>query len=267
MRAYVSVWKLRFINGLQYRASAIAGAITQLFFGFVFIMIYIAFYSHSTAQPPISLKEIITYVWLQQIFLSFIMLWARDNEIFDLITSGNIAYELCRPIGIYPLWFAKLLAQRVANAALRCLPIVLVVFFLPEPYRMTTPPDWPTLFFFVASLLLGLFVIVAISMMIYISVFWTLSPTGSILMISIAGEFLAGMIIPVPLMPDWLQRFTYVLPFRWTVDFPFRVYSGHISQTEALWGIIIQVGWLGVLIGIGWATMRKALRQIVIQGG
>ncbi|MDQ0111033.1 ABC transporter permease [Paenibacillus harenae] len=267
MRAYVSVWKLRFINGMQYRAAAIAGALTQLFFGFVFIMIYMAFYSHSSGQPPMSLKEVITYVWLQQIFLSFIMLWFRDNEIFDLITSGNIAYELCRPIGVYPLWFAKLLAQRVTSAVLRSIPILIVVFFLPEPYRMAWPPDLSTLLLFVASLLLGLLVIVAVSMLIYISVFWTLSPTGSTLMISVAGEFFAGMIVPVPLMPDWLQKFTYALPFRWTVDFPFRVYSGHIPQTEALWGMIIQICWLCLLIGFGYASLRRALRQVVIQGG
>lgn len=267
MRAYASVWKLRFINGMQYRAAAVAGALTQLFFGFVFIMIYMAFYSHSSGQPPMSLKDLITYVWLQQIFLSFIMLWFRDNEIFDLITSGNIAYELCRPIGIYPLWFAKLLAQRVSSALLRSGPILLITFVLPEPYRMSIPPDWPSLLLFAGSLLLGLLVIVAISMLIYISVFWTLSPTGSTLMISVAGEFLAGMIIPVPLMPDWLQQFSYVLPFRWTVDFPFRVYSGHIPHTEALLGIIIQLGWLSVLIGIGYISLRRALRQVVIQGG
>jgi ABC-2 type transport system permease protein len=267
MNAYISVWKLRFINGLQYRAAALAGMATQLFFGFIFIMIFVAFYSQSTVQPPISLKDLVVYVWLQQIFLAFIMLWFRDNEIFQLITSGNIAYELCRPCSIYPFWYAKLLAQRLSSAILRCFPILVVVLVLPQPYRMSLPPSLTALVLFILTLVLGLLVIVAISMLIYISVFWTMSPTGSTLMISVAGEFFAGMVIPVPLMPLWLQKIAYLLPFRWTADFPFRVYSGQIGQAEALWGVLVQLLWLVILIGVGIWSLRKALRQVVVQGG
>lgn len=267
LKPYLSVWRLRFIHGMQYRSAAFAGILTQLFFGFIFIMILVAFYEHSNSTPPISIQEIVAYTWLQQIFLAFIMLWFRDSEIFQLITSGNIAYELCRPAGIYPFWYSKLLAQRLSAAMLRCFPILAIVFFLPEPYRMTLPPTPTAFILFIVSLLLGLLLVVAISMFIYISVFWTLSPTGSTLMISVAGEFFAGMIIPVPLMPDWLQKVAYALPFRWTADFPFRVYSGHIGEAEALWGIFIQMIWLVALIGIGYVILNRALRQVVVQGG
>jgi ABC-2 type transport system permease protein len=267
MRAYFSVWRLRFTLGLQYRAAALAGMATQLFFGFIFIMIFEAFYSGSAAEPPISLQQLITYVWLQQIFLSFIMLWFRDNEIFQLITSGNIAYELCRPCGIYPFWFAKLLGQRLSSAILRCFPLLLIVFVLPQPYRMSLSPSLEAFVLFLMALLLGLLLVVAISMMIYISVFWTMSPVGSILMIAVVGEFFAGMVIPVPLMPLWMQNVTYALPFRWTADFPFRVYSGQIPAAEALWGIVVQLGWIAVLVVLGLWLIRRALRQIVVQGG
>ncbi|AEI43915.1 ABC transporter permease [Paenibacillus mucilaginosus] len=267
MRAYVSVCRMRFLNGLQYRAAALAGVATQLFFGLIFIMVYVAFYNGSTAQAPISLQDIVAYIWLQQIFLAFIMLWARDNEIFQLITGGSIAYELCRPCGIYPFWFAKLLAQRLSSALLRCFPILLIVFFLPEPYRLSLPESPGAFALFLITLALGLLLVVSVSMLIYISVFWTLSPTGSILMVSVAGEFFAGMILPIPLMPQWLQTITYVLPFRWAVDLPFRVYSGHIPADEALWGILIQLGWLAFLVGTGRLLLRRALRQVVVQGG
>ncbi|MDF2836976.1 MAG: putative transporter permease protein [Paenibacillus sp.] len=267
MRAYASIWRLRFINGMQYRAAAFAGMATQLFFGFVFIMIFAAFYKSGGDSAPISLQDLITYVWLQQMFISLIMLWFRDNELFAMITSGNIAYELCRPLGLYPFWFAKLMAQRVASCVLRCFPIMIIVFLLPEPYRMSLPPDAGAFLLFAAALILGLTLIVAISMMIYISVFWTMSPTGSILMISVAGEFLAGMVIPVPLMPDWLQRIAYALPFRWTTDFPFRVYSGHIPKVDAILGLCIQLGWIITLAAIGLWLMRRALRNVVVQGG
>ncbi|TBL78322.1 ABC transporter permease [Paenibacillus thalictri] len=267
MTTYLSVWKLRFLTGLQYRTAALAGLATQLFFGFIFIMIYVAFYSQSTVNPSISLQQLAAYVWLQQIFLTFVMLWFRDNELFQLITSGNIAYELCRPCGIYSFWYAKLLAQRLSSAALRCVPILIVAVLIPAPYRLTLPPSPLALLLFIVTLLLGLLLIVSISMMIYISVFWTMSPTGSTLMIAVTGEFFSGMVIPVPLMPVWMQYITYALPFRWTSDFPFRVYSGQIPETEALWGILIQLLWLALMLTVGKWWLNKALRQVVVQGG
>lgn len=267
MKAYVSVFKLRLYHGLQYRAAALAGIATQFFWGFIIIMVYEAFYSGSIAPNPISLAQLISYVWLQQAFLAFIMLWFRDNELFQLITSGNIAYELCRPSEIYGLWYAKLIAQRLASALLRSMPILVVAFFLPEPYRLMIPTDLATAILFVSALLIGLLMIVAISMMMYITVFYTMSPTGSLLLFGVIGEFLAGMVIPIPLMPDWMQNIVYMLPFRWTADFPFRVYSGHISKEDALIGIVIQLVWLLTLVGVGRLAMAKSLRRVVVQGG
>jgi ABC-2 type transport system permease protein len=92
-------------------------------------MVFEAFYEYATNTPPISLKELITYIWLQQAFLVFITIWFRDNELFDHITSGNIAYDLCRPCELYGFWYAKLLAQRLSSAMLRCFPILIVSFF------------------------------------------------------------------------------------------------------------------------------------------
>ena len=267
MRPYVSVLKLRLLNGLQYRTAALAGIATQFFWGFIIIMVFQAFYSHSNTNPPMTLEEVVAYVWLQQSFLALVMLWIRDNELFEMITNGNIAYELCRPCGIYGFWYAKLIAQRISSAMLRSLPILFIAFLLPQPYRLILPPNMDTSFLFLAALTLGALILVAISMFIYISVFVTMSPTGSLLLFSVAGEFFSGLVIPIPLMPTWVQNIANLLPFRWTVDFPFRVYSGQIPQDQALIGIIAQLIWLFVLLGLGKILLDKAVRKVVVQGG
>lgn len=267
MRVYFSVFKMRLINGLQYRTAAFAGVATQFFWGFLNIMIFEAFYQNSTVNQPISLEQLIDYIWLQQSFLVFIMLWFRDWEIFDLITGGNIAYELCRPCGIYGFWYSKLIAQRASGALLRCLPILIIAFLLPEPYGLSMPTSLTAAVLFISTLLLGLCVLVAISMFIYISVFITMSPVGSMLMISVLGEFFAGMIIPIPLMPHWLQKIAYILPFRLASDLPFRIYSGNIPVNEGLTSIFIQLIWLAALVFTGRMLLGKALKKVVVQGG
>ena len=255
------------MNGLQYRVAALAGVVTQFFWGFMLIMIYEAFYQGAAGSQPIQLYQLVTYIWLQQAFLVFVVLWYRDGELFNMITNGNIAYELCRPFRLYEFWYAKLLAQRLSGALLRCFPILLIAFFIPSPYKLTLPPSPAAFGLFLITLTLGLLVLVSISMFIYISVFITMSPIGSLLMIGILGDFLAGGIIPVPLMPAWLQKIAYALPFRLASDLPFRVYSGNIPIGEAVVGIATQIVWLAALIILGKLAMKKVLMRVVVQGG
>jgi ABC-2 type transport system permease protein len=267
MRAYYSLFKMRLLKGLQYRVAALAGVSTQLFWGFIYIMIYEAFYSSTTIEQPITLRQLIQVVWLQQSFLVFIMLWYRDNELFNLITSGNIAYELCRPTDLYGLWYAKLIAQRLSGAILRCFPIIIVASLLPYPYNFTLPYSLTAFILFLITLTLGLILIVAISMLIYISTFYTMSPMGSLLIFSVLGEFFSGLVIPIPLMPGALQKLAYLLPFRYTSDLPFRLYAGNISIREGVISIGVQFLWILLLITLGRLWMKKALRKIIIQGG
>ena len=60
MKFYLSYFKLRFITGLQYRAAAYAGLATQLFFGLVFIMVYLAFYESGGKETPMQIQELIS---------------------------------------------------------------------------------------------------------------------------------------------------------------------------------------------------------------
>jgi ABC-2 type transport system permease protein len=116
-------------------------------------------------------------------------------------------------------------------------------------------------------LLLGLVLIVAISMLIYIVTFYTMSPMGSLLIFGVFGEFFSGLIIPVPLMPQGLKQLVYVLPFRYTSDLPFRIYAGNIGVGEALSSIGIQLLWILAVLIIGRLWMKRTLKRIVVQGG
>lgn len=267
MRAYSAIFRMRLIAGMQYRAAAWAGVATQFFWGFMYIMIYLAFYRSSSAEPPMTIEQLVAYMWLQQSFLAIIMLWWQDGDLLSQITSGHVAYELCRPYNLFYFWYARLLALRLSNVTLRCLPILTVAFLMPEPYRMSLPAGAVALLLFLLSLLLALLLVAAISMFIYILTFITMSPVGSRLIVGVAAEFLAGSVIPVPLMPLWLQKVLNFLPFRYTADLPFRLYSGSIAGSGAFFQIFIQLFWIVMLLFTGNLMFRQILRRIVIQGG
>lgn len=266
MKQYISFLRVSIMKGLQYKTAAIAGIFTQFFFGLLFIMIFEAFYAQNPNQP-IELSQVIQMVWLQQSFLVFIMLWHRDSELYNMITSGNIAYELCRPTNLYSYWYSRLLGSRLSGALLRCFPIIIAASLLPEPYKLHAPVSIEAFLLFSITISLSLLLIVSISMFIYISIFYTLSPAGSFLFIAVFGEFFAGLTIPVPLMPGWLQIVCNFLPFRYASDLPFRIYNGHIGTSEALISLMIQILWIILLYFLGRLWMNRALNKVVVMGG
>ena len=142
MKKYYSFFRLKFVMGLQYRAAALAGIVTQFFWGFMEIMIFRAFYRADAAAFPMSFEATASYIWLQQAFLMFFVAWMMENEIIAAIISGDVAYELCRPVSIYNMWFSRSIAARLSRAVLRCFPILIVAAFLPAPYGMEPPADW-----------------------------------------------------------------------------------------------------------------------------
>jgi len=267
MKPYISLLRVRFLNGLQYRAAALGGLTTQFFWGLMLIFIYSAFYGDTAYSNGFSFRDLVTYIWLQQAFLAFIFLFDWDAELFEMITDGGITYELCRPINLYQIWYVKLFSKRLASGLLRFSPILVIGFLMPYPFNLLLPQSPLSFLLFLIALFLGLLLLVSISMMIYISVFKTMHPAGSMMIFGVIGEFFAGMTIPIPLMPLWLQDITWYMPFRWTADLPLRVYSGHIGTQEALIGIAMQIFWITILVSAGALVMKSVTRLSMVQGG
>lgn len=267
MRPYIAYFKQCFMSGLQYRAAAMAGIATQYFWGFMYLMIYAAFYKNAGPQTSFTFSQLVDYIWLQQAFLALIMNWYRDNDLFKLITSGNIAYELCRPMDIYRFWYAKLLAKRLSSALLRFMPIIVCAVLIPEPYKLHLPSSLLTLLAFIIALTLGICLMIALNMFVYLLTMKIMSPMGALLLYSVIADFLSGTVIPLPFMPERLQSILVVLPFRYTADFSFRVYSGHIQGAAVLQGFGMQLFWMSICIILGKVWMHAQLKKVALQGG
>lgn len=267
MRGYLKYFKTQAINELQYKAAAFAGISTQVFWGLLNTMVFVAFYSNVSTNVDISLSQLITYVWLNQAFLRLVYIRVIDSNMLKTIKNGNVAYELCRPYNLYNWWFVKYLAQKYASVLLRFLPIIILGLLLPKPYTLSAPASIYSFILFIISLILGSLVLIAIQMIILSIAFFTNEGKGISDIIFIIGDILAGAVFPLPLMPKLVQNISSYLPFRLIADLPFRVYSGNINISLACTSIVVQVIWLLVLLILGHLIMKIALKKVCIQGG
>ena len=267
MKKYMAIFRIRFINALQYRAAALAGMATQFAWGFMEIFAFAAFYRAHPGAFPMEFSQTVSYIWMQQAFLALFMMWFWENDIASAISEGSIAYEMVRPVDLYNRWFCQASANRLARTALRCAPILIVALIVPEPYRMTIPPNAGQLLSFLLSAMLSLGVVVAFSMLMYISLFYTLSPMGMRLIVAVVADFLAGATVPLPFFPEPIRAVAELLPFAAMQNMPLLIYSGNITGTDALKGIALQVFWVVALLLTGRFLMSRALKKVVVQGG
>ncbi len=267
MNTYFALVKMRFINGLQYRAAALAGIATQFGFGFMFISQYLAFYRTNPSAFPMEIVQVVSYIWIQQAFLALFMTWFFEGDIFSAIISGQVSYDLARPMDLYGKWYCQCIASRLSRAVLRCFPIIIIALLLPHPYKLVLPPDITQFLLFLLSSVLALSVVAAFGMLIYISTFYTMSPVGVRIIGAALADFMAGSIVPLPFFPDGFRHIAQILPFAAMQNMPLRIYSGNISGTDALYGVFFQFCWLIILFVFGKMWMNITLKKVIIQGG
>ena len=268
MKTYISIFKLRFINGLQYRAAALAGVSTQLFFGFIFITVYVAFFeSNNSTNLPMNLQEIVDYLWLNQAFLALIYTWIQDKDLLSLIRNGNIAYEYVRPISFYKKWFTTMYANRLSNVLLRFIPVIIIASILPATYKLGLPVSILGFIMFILSLILASLIVNTFSYIIHILTFYTLDEKGIVSLFMVISEIFAGGTVPIAFFPKILKIIAYILPFRYTCDLPFRIYSGNISVINAIPSLIGGIVWLIILLFIGYLLSKDITKKAIIQGG
>lgn len=263
IRPYVALTGARFRILLQYRAAALAGFGTQLFWGLIRVMIFEAFYRSTSAPQPMTYAQTVTYLWLIQAMLLLIP-WSIDAELRALIRSGGVAYELLRPADLYWFWYSRALAGRIAPVMLRCVPMFVVAglfFGLQPPASVAAAGAW--LLATVGAVLLSC----AITNLLAISLLWTVAGDGIVRLLSVLSTLLSGSIVPLPFFPDWSQPILALLPFRGLIDSPFRLYTGHIPPDQALAVVGHQVAWTAGLVLLGRALLGLGARRMVVQGG
>jgi ABC-2 type transport system permease protein len=85
--------------------------------------------------------------------------------------------------------------------------------------------------------------------------FWT-TRVGPIFQLYIAVELLlSGRLVPMALMPAWVQALANVLPFQWTFGFPIEALVGNLPTDQLLGGLAMQLLWIvvgSILVRVVW---------------
>jgi ABC-2 type transport system permease protein len=97
--------------------------------------------------------------------------------------------------------------------------------------------------------------------------FWTTRGAAVFDLYMATEMLLSGRLVPLRLMPDWVQTLANFLPFKWTFGFPIESLVGDMSTQSLLLGLAAQVLWIGIgllLFNFAW---RAAIKHFSAVGG
>lgn len=263
---YFSFFRMRFLALLQYRAAALAGATTNWAFGMMRAMVMVAFYESADRVQPMSLAQAVTYIWLGQMMIS-ILPWNLDKDVSNSVISGQVAYELTRPIDLYSMWFARTLAYRIVPTLMRGVPMFIVcALFLPDRLSITLP-SFAALGAWAASIIGAIVLSVSITSLMHAYVLIIQRVDGLTRLVNALAELLSGMIIPLGLMPEKMQGFLRYQPFAGVIDLPAQLFCGSMPAGDVWQVVLMQAVWAVVFIAAGRAVTKYGLKQVVLAGG
>jgi len=162
----------------------------------------------------------------------------------DRIQHGRLSMELMRPmhpihsdVSYFAGWKFVMIFLWIPIGA------VLALIFKP----ILNPSWFQVIVFFIA--IWGAYLVrTLIYAILGLITLWT-TRVGAIFELFFALEMiLSGRFVPMTLMPDWVQRVAFYLPFQWTFFYPINSLVGQPSVSELISGLGMQLLW--ILIGL-----------------
>ena len=180
------------------------------------------------------------------------------EDVGNDIAQGTVAVELLRP--------ASVLGIRMATEIGRGLPKVAALFVaggLLATVVSDGPPRPATLLLVAPSLVLAITANLFAQHTVAAIAFW-IRDAGSIWFLYMKAVFiLGGMIIPLELLPDGVQRFAMLLPFLAMAYVPARFAAGFWEPAL----LLEQLFWIGVLAIGASLAFRAGERRLQVVGG
>lgn len=178
------------------------------------------------------------------------------------IQRGRLAGELIQPIhpihrdiGYFAGWKFVVIVMWLPIA------VVLTLIFKPE----LSPSPSEVGFFFIA-LWGGFFVRFMALWALGLITFWTTRVHALYDLYFTAELLLSGRLVPLSVMPGWVQGLANVLPFKWAFEFPIETLIGRLSTGEIIFGIGMQLFWTLVGLFVGRQTWHAGLKRFTSVG-
>jgi ABC-2 type transport system permease protein len=260
---YVSLARTALQQAIAYRVTTFLSVGLTFVWVFILYFLWRAAYADTSAIAGFSWEEMRTYVVIAY-GINALVGWQIGSTMMATIRTGDVVFEILRPQNYCGMQIARACGFTVIEGAISLLftlVIGLLVLGIEPPASVLSGS------LFAVTVVIGFLTKVLVVFCVSLLTFWTLSGLGIMWSQQAVIQILSGTIVPLALMPGWLQWTAEVLPLRGIVSTPLMLYLGKADGWHAVGLIALQIGWLVALWVLANLAWRKAFAAVEIQGG
>ncbi|MEK7786600.1 MAG: ABC-2 family transporter protein [Chloroflexota bacterium] len=228
----------------------------------IFVFFWRAVYAENTVISGLSLQQTLNYILIAQVLAPIV----QSRSVFRmgwLIGNGMIAVELIRPVDFQARSYVESLAD-LATFLITKIPLALLAWLI---FGLQLPGDPLVWVCFAVSLLLGATIIFFADWAFSCLAFYTTETWGLSVVREGVVAFFSGALLPLAMMPGWLQAIGRALPFAQVLYVPVSILGGIIPVASAPGAWLIQLLWIAGLGLFSRVFYNIAIRKVTVQGG
>ena len=239
-----------------------AGLVLNVIQMAILVFFWRAIYADTSTISGLALDQTIRYILLAFIFMPLTMndlVWEFGTN----LSEGLMIHHLLRPVSFQAMHYAQVLGGLTTRLVLQ-LPMLFVAILV---FGLKLPTDVTTWLAFIVSSMLGFTVMFFFNWFVACFTFYTTETWGLGMLIQGMNFFLSGALIPLVMMPGWLQSIVLSIPFAQALAVPIGLLTGITPLSEAPHAWFVQVLWIIGMWIISTLFFRIAVRKITVQGG
>ncbi|MFT3769456.1 MAG: ABC-2 family transporter protein [Minicystis sp.] len=260
-RAYPTLLRVGLAEAVAYRAEMVVWMLTT-----TMPLVSLALWSAVASKGPVGRfgqqqfgAYFLCTLVVRQLTGSWLV-WALNME----IRSGTLSQRLLRPIHPLVSYSAENLSA-VPMRALISAPMAVIAMFVIEPGSL---PHTPGRIALILASLVGAWTITFFTMALVGALAFFIESSTSIFEIwLVVFGLLSGYLVPLELLPGWLQTISDALPFRYTVAFPVEATLGLLPPGAALRNLAVQWAYVAGCAGAALWVWRAGIRRFSAFGG
>jgi ABC-2 type transport system permease protein len=180
------------------------------------------------------------------------------EQLGDDVSSGGVAVELLRPVSLVGLRVAAELGRSIPRLGVCVLVAAVLV-----PLTAGAPPSLAALALALPALLLAITCNIVAMHTFAASAFWLRETRSTWFLYQKLVFVLGGMLLPLEVLPDAMERVAWMLPFATMAYVPARIASGHVEPQL----LLLQLGWLVALGALAMRVFSSGEQRLQVVGG
>jgi len=263
MKIFWSFTRQAFHNSSVYRFDFWLRLFSVYLWMYTIYWVWKTLYSQTPGAFGVSLQQMVTYGILGmalEIFLDVGPEWYIANQ----VRSGAIDTDLMKPLDFHLHMLARSGGEMMFSLGILALPSFAIGYYL---FNLRLPEDALTTLLFLISLIFSFFVFFHISFLVGTLTIVTLDIRSISWAYYSLVSFFSGQIVPLWLFPDFLRKFSEVLPFQAIYYIPMSIYIKRLNGSAAFQALGLQAFWTIVLVFCARWAWQQVHNRLTVQGG